>query len=261
MEKLVRRAQRGDRDAFVRLMEEHKLSMTRTALAVLHDEEDAADAIGETVLTAFAKLHTLREPKYFKTWLTRVLLCNCYGILRLRRGLAPLDQLPEGAAPEKDRDLALDVGEALSSLAENDRLVLTLHYLDDLPVKEIARMLGVKENTVKTRLLRGRERFKKAYLEREGKPCEAEKLDPREARALRRELDIAAVPLVIDNKLRQVYAELPEELPKARLWLRPLQRAVGVFAALAIVCGGLLGLNAANPPSPRASPAWAACSP
>lgn len=75
----------------------------------------------------------------------------------------------------------------------------------------------------------------------------AEKLDPREARALRRELDIAAVPLVIDNKLRQVYAELPEELPKARLWLRPLKKAVGVFAALAIVCGGLLGLNATNP--------------
>ncbi len=166
MEKLVRRAQRGDRDAFVRLIEEHKLSMTRTALAVLHDEEDAADAIGETVLTAFAKLHTLREPKYFKTWLTRVLLCNCYGILRLRQGLAPLDQLPEGAAPQQDRDLALDVGEALSSLVENDRLVLTLHYLDDLPVKEIARMLGVKENTVKTRLLRGRERFKKAFGKR-----------------------------------------------------------------------------------------------
>lgn len=75
----------------------------------------------------------------------------------------------------------------------------------------------------------------------------AEKLDPREARALRRELDIAAVPLVIDNKLRQVYAELPEELPKAKAWKRPLKKAVGVFAALAIVCGGLLGLNAANP--------------
>lgn len=75
----------------------------------------------------------------------------------------------------------------------------------------------------------------------------AEKLDPREARALRRELDIAAVPLVIDNKLRQVYAELPEELPKAKAWKRPLQRAVGVFVVLAIVCGGLLGLNAANP--------------
>ena len=94
-EKLVRMAQRGDREAFVCLMEAHKLSMSRTALAVLHNEEDAADAIGDTVLTAFTKLCTLREPKYFKTWLTRVLLCNCYSILRLRRGLAPLEELPE----------------------------------------------------------------------------------------------------------------------------------------------------------------------
>ena len=82
----------------------------------------------------------------------------------------------------------------------------------------------------------------------------AEKLDPREARALRRELDIAAVPLVIDNKLRQVYAELPEELPKAKAWKRPLQRAAGVFAALAIVCGGLLGLTAANPAFAASTP-------
>lgn len=170
-EKLVRMAQRGDREAFVCLMEAHKLSMSRTALAVLHNEEDAADAIGDTVLTAFTKLCTLREPKYFKTWLTRVLLCNCYSILRLRRGLAPLEELPE-TGESFDRDLALDVGETLASLAENDRLVLTLYYLDDLPVKEIARMLGVKENTVKTRLLRGRERFKKVYCQKEGDPCE-----------------------------------------------------------------------------------------
>ena len=111
-EKLVRMAQRGDREAFVCLMEAHKLSMSRTALAVLHNEEDAADAIGDTVLTAFTKLCTLREPKYFKTWLTRVLLCNCYSILRLRRGLAPLEELPE-TGESFDRDLALDVGETL----------------------------------------------------------------------------------------------------------------------------------------------------
>ncbi|HIY26619.1 MAG TPA: hypothetical protein H9838_05505 [Candidatus Acutalibacter pullistercoris] len=94
-EKLVRMAQRGDREAFVCLMEAHKLSMSRTALAVLHNEEDAADAIGDTVLTAFTKLCTLREPKYFKTWLTRVLLCNCYSILRLRRGLGTVKAVPE----------------------------------------------------------------------------------------------------------------------------------------------------------------------
>ena len=82
----------------------------------------------------------------------------------------------------------------------------------------------------------------------------AEKLDPREARALRRELDIAAVPLVIDNKLRQVYAELPEELPKAKAWLRPLKKAVGVFAALAIVCGGAAGAQRRKPRLRREHP-------
>ena len=105
-EKLVRMAQRGDREAFVCLMEAHKLSMSRTALAVLHNEEDAADAIGDTVLTAFTKLCTLREPKYFKTWLTRVLLCNCYSILRLRRLLGTV----KSATPSAYNDHTLADG-------------------------------------------------------------------------------------------------------------------------------------------------------
>ena len=70
MERLVRKAQSGDKEAFIALMESHKLSMSRAALAILHNEEDAADAIAETVMEAFAQLHTLRQPKYFKTWLT-----------------------------------------------------------------------------------------------------------------------------------------------------------------------------------------------
>ena len=74
-----------------------------------------------------------------------------------------------------------------------------------------------------------------------------DKLSMEQAEELRRALDLTQVPDAVNRKLRQVYAELPEELPKSKTWLRPLQRAVGVFAALAIVCGGLLGLNAANP--------------
>ena len=142
--------------------------MSRTALAVLHNEEDAADAIGGHGAHRFTKLCTLREPKYFKTWLTRVLLCNCYSILRLRRGLAPLEELPEdrgelrpGPGPGRGRDFGVPGGERQAGAH--------LYYLDDLPVKEIARMLGVKENTVKTRLLRGRERFKKVVLPEGGR--------------------------------------------------------------------------------------------
>ena len=170
-EKLVKRAQKGDKDAFLELIGRQKLSMSRAALAILHNEEDAADAIAETVLTAFQKLCGLREPRYFKTWLTRVLICNCTDILRRQRRMVSWENVPE-AGGEQNLDEGIDIRQSLSALAENDRLVLTLHYLDDLPVKDIARMLGVKEGTVKTRLLRGRERFRKVYLEREAECCE-----------------------------------------------------------------------------------------
>ena len=63
MEKLVKQAQRGDKAAFLELIEGNKLSLSRAAMAIVHNEEDAADAVSETVLTVFQKLCTLREPK------------------------------------------------------------------------------------------------------------------------------------------------------------------------------------------------------
>ncbi len=180
VEKLVKKAQRGDKNAFVELIERCKLSMSRTAMAILHDEDDSADAISETVLTAFSKLCDLREPKYFKTWLTRILLSNCYAISRQRQRSLSLDSLeeqgwngvPSGERVE-DRDNVIDIQRSFSQLAENDRLVLGLFYLDDLPIRDIASLLNVKESTVKTRLMRGRDRFRKTYLEKEEKYCEA----------------------------------------------------------------------------------------
>lgn len=170
MEKLVLQAQSGDKQAFIDLMEAHKLSMTRAAMAILHNDEDTADAVAETVLDAFGKLYTLRQPKYFKTWLTRILICNSCDILRQRRRTAPLDQLAPDWGPD---DRILDIRGSLEALAENDRLVLTLYYMDGFKVREIAKAMGVKESTVKSRLKRGRDRFRKIYMEREGNPCEA----------------------------------------------------------------------------------------
>lgn len=168
-ERLARKAQRGDKAAFVAWIESRKRSLTRAALAILHNEEDAADAVAETVAVAFAKLGALREPKYAGTWLTRILITNSYEILRQRRRTFPVEELPEapGPDPQRDRDRVIDIRRSLDALADNDRLVLTLYYLDDLSVREIARVLGVKENTVKTRLARGRERFRKRYEEQE----------------------------------------------------------------------------------------------
>ena len=77
-----------------------------------------------------------------------------------------MEFLPEQAAEEQGEE-AMDVKRTLQKLSQNDRLVLTLFYLNDMPVKQIARTLDVSENTVRTRLTRGRTGFREAYLRKE----------------------------------------------------------------------------------------------
>lgn len=162
MNLLVKRARSGDKEAFVQLTEESKLSLLAAARAILKDEEDVADAMQETVLTAFQKLCTLREEKYFKTWLIRILINHCYTILRRRKTVPLSDFLPE-ESKENNWDDILDVRTALEETSAGDRLVLTLFYVEDMSQREIGRVLGISENAVKQRLARGRSHFKSIY--------------------------------------------------------------------------------------------------
>ena len=162
MNLLVKRARSGAKEAFVQLMEESKLSLLAAARAILKDEEDVADAMQETVLTAFQKLCTLREEKYFKTWLIRILINHCYTILRRRKTVPLSDFLPE-ESKENNWDDILDVRTALEETSAGDRLVLTLFYVEDMSQREIGRVLGISENAVKQRLARGRSHFKSIY--------------------------------------------------------------------------------------------------
>lgn len=166
MDRLVRKAQSGDKAAFVRLIEDNQLSMYRAAKAILHQEADVEDAVQEAICRAFDKLHTLRQAKFFKTWLTRIVINCCYDILRQQKGLYPLDVLPEEPR-EDDMDTPLDVRQALQALSENDRLILTLYYLNDLPVKEIAKLLSISEGAAKMRLSSSRKRFRGIMQTRE----------------------------------------------------------------------------------------------
>ena len=79
---LVKRAQRRDKDAFCELMDLQMKDMYRVAIAILASEEDAGDAMQDTILSSWEKIDTLKKPQYFKTWLTRILINHCYTILR-----------------------------------------------------------------------------------------------------------------------------------------------------------------------------------
>lgn len=77
MENLIKKARQHDADAFTELMMEQMQTMYKTARAILDNEEDAADAISDTILACWEKLGQLRENKYFRTWMIRILVNKC----------------------------------------------------------------------------------------------------------------------------------------------------------------------------------------
>lgn len=159
---LVRAAAKGDKEAFSTLIGPYRQAMYATAMAITHNEDDALDAIQDTLLTAWEKLSRLRDPGAFKTWLTRVLVNRCRGTLRGRSWETPEEELEEqGREPEYDT--ALDVNRALSHLSDGDRLILQFFYFQDMSVKEIAGVLGIAPEAVRMRLSRSRKRFKEQY--------------------------------------------------------------------------------------------------
>ena len=132
-------------------------TLYRVAKSMLGSEADCADAAQNAILRAWERLHTLREPQYFKTWLVRILINECSTILRGRRRLVPLEQDADTPAPEGHGELYA----ALQALDEKYRLPVTLHYIEGFRTQEIAAMLKVPEGTVKTRLRRAREMLRK----------------------------------------------------------------------------------------------------
>lgn len=155
---LVKRAQRRDMDAFVDLMEKHKTGLYKVAKSYLSSEEDVADVMQETVLSVYEHIQELKSVSYFKTWMTRILINHCKDLLRQQKRYLVSGQLPENTqeAPESDREFYRLVGE----LPEDYRAVFLLYYGEGFHTREIAWILDMNENTVKSKLRRGRDRLK-----------------------------------------------------------------------------------------------------
>ncbi len=160
IEKLVKRAKRREPAAFTELMQFCLNDMYRVALAILANDEDAADAIQDTILVCWEKLDTLRQIRYFKTWMTRILINKCYKIRKSTENIGGLEEYEEPAVYDKYN---LELKEALSILDEKYRIVMTLFYSEGYHIDEIAKILKIPKSTVQTRLKRGRDKLARDY--------------------------------------------------------------------------------------------------
>ncbi|THF76916.1 sigma-70 family RNA polymerase sigma factor [Cohnella fermenti] len=150
IEEQVRAAQRGDDQAFYGLIHAERQRLFRIACTYLKNEEDAVEAIQETTYRAYLKLGKLREPRFFHTWLIRILIHYCLDERKRRRRMLPVDEVPERLSREVDLAGRIGLGMEIDNLKPKLRHVILLKYYEDMTLSEISRLLEKPEGTVKT---------------------------------------------------------------------------------------------------------------
>ena len=176
MEHLVSMAQKGDTDAFVKLIESSQDTLKRVSFAWLKDENDVADAIQDTILDAFAYIGQLKKAEYFKTWLVKILINHCTRIYRRNRKLLEFevstDRYQEenwpGNAWEESVGAELEFFDLLKILPEDSRVIFQMYFGEQFTIAEIAEILHMKENTVKSRIHRGKTQLRE-QMEKENR--------------------------------------------------------------------------------------------
>lgn len=153
-------------EQFAALVTQHSLSMFRAARAVLDCDADAEDAVSEAVLLAWKNWGRLRSGDAARAWLLKITVNCAYGCRRKTARVVYTDTVEQLAGGSEDLPVS-HLWEAVLHLPEDQRAVVTLYYYEDLPVKEIARILGVAQGTVKSRLGRARARLRQMLREEE----------------------------------------------------------------------------------------------
>ena len=175
-EELVARARRGDAAAFDALARARIDHSYRLALAILRSETDARDAVQDGYLQAWRQLPGLRDTGSFDAWLDRIVVNTCrmqlrhHRVVRLREidVAEPADFVTAATAnPPPDEHVADAelVRMAMEKLDIDQRSILVLHHVEDRPVAEIARVLGIPSGTVKWRLHAARAALQRALDE------------------------------------------------------------------------------------------------
>lgn len=156
------------REQLGKLILDSERQLYSTAKTILFNDQDCADAIQETIVKAFAKIETLRNDRYARTWLIRILINECYTLLRKSSRFVPLEGMCETTETETGRDADYSsLYEAVNSLKEELRMPVVLYYIEDFSIKEIAQILEISEGAVQKRLVRARGKLKRILQESE----------------------------------------------------------------------------------------------
>ncbi|NLY80568.1 MAG: sigma-70 family RNA polymerase sigma factor [Lysinibacillus sp.] len=159
--RLLKKAKKGDDKAFSKLIEQEKIKLFKMALLYMKNEDDALDVVQETVMKAFIHINTLKEEKYFSTWVTRILINTALETIRKKQNIVPINNQIIETEITNQHEERIDLAGAIRQLDEKYKTVILLRYYKDLTVPEIAELLECPQGTVKSNLHRGMIELKK----------------------------------------------------------------------------------------------------
>ena len=161
MKDLVEKSVKGDKRAFVEMVEHNAQKLYRIALSYMKNEHDAVEAVQETTYRAFKNTNKLKTPEYFDTWIVRILINYCKSELKKRKRDIPLGkrEIPHGEQHNLDEKLTVE--KAVDKLPQSYRETVILRYYEDMKIKDIAKIMKCPEGTVKGRINRALSKLEK----------------------------------------------------------------------------------------------------
>lgn len=162
---LVRKAKKNDKESFCTLIEMIKNDLYLIAKTRLKNEDDISDAIQDTIINCYNNIKFLRKENSFKSWAIKILINNCNKIYKKNS--------KENISIEYDENLLgsventyekLDFEDLIKDLNADEQIILTLYYYSRYTTKEISQILKIKENTIKSKISRSKEKIYKKYI-------------------------------------------------------------------------------------------------
>lgn len=159
-EELVKKAKRGDKVAFERLIEFYMKDMYMIARSKLKTYADIEDAIQDTILEIYTGIWMLKDNTKFRAWMARSLVNNCNDILRYNKRYECLEDEENIVSTYNDGIEDHEFFDLIDFLKDEDKTILIMKYFQGYTFVEISKILNLKESTVRMRALRIKDKIK-----------------------------------------------------------------------------------------------------
>ena len=157
----IKKAQNNDDEAFNKLIDSCKKELYMIAFSYLKSEQHSLDAVSDTVYKAYMNINKLKMPKFFNTWIIKILMNSCNDILKANNKVIYIDEYYKideniSGTSESEFNMAnnIDLYTAIDKLNEKFKSIVILKYLEDMTISQISEVLDLPEGTVKVYLRR-----------------------------------------------------------------------------------------------------------